>query len=128
MAAKKPETKPKAKAKAKRGRPPTTIDYETIEKLAMMQATLDEIASFIGFSREGLRKRRAWDEELVAALEKGQDKGKISLRRLQWEQAQQGDRAMLIWLGKQILGQRDKHEQQIDGQMTVNIIKPDRSK
>lgn len=126
MAAKKPETKPKAKAK--RGRPPTTIDYETIEKLAMMQATLDEIASFIGFSREGLRKRRAWDEELVAALEKGQDKGKISLRRLQWEQAQQGDRTMLIWLGKQILGQRDKHEQQIDGQMTVNIIKPDRGK
>ena len=124
MAAKKPETKPKAK----RGRPPTPIDYETVEKLAMMQATLDEIASFIGFSREGLRKRRAWDDELVAALEKGQDKGKISLRRLQWEQAQQGDRTMLIWLGKQILGQRDKHEQQIDGHMTVNIIKPDRSK
>ena len=123
MASKKPETKPKAK----RGRPPTPIDYETIEKLAMMQATLDEIASFIGFSREGLRKRREWDEELVAALEKGKDKGKISLRRLQWEQAQQGDRTMLIWLGKQILGQRDKHEQTVDSSLTVKIIKPNRN-
>ena len=43
--------------------------------------------------------------------------GKIRLRQLQWKAAESGNVSMLIWLGKQYLGQSDKQE-------TINEIKP----
>jgi hypothetical protein len=30
---------------------------------------------------------------------------------------------MLIWMGKQMLGQKDKHDVEINGNITVNINK-----
>jgi hypothetical protein len=41
-------------------------------------------------------------------LQRGEDEGKRSLKRLQWLQAEKGNVQMLIWLGKQWLGQKDK--------------------
>jgi len=38
------------------------------------------------------------------------DEGKSSLRRNQWKSAQDGNVTMQIWLGKQMLGQRDKSD------------------
>ena len=32
---------------------------------------------------------------------------KLALRKAQWEKAMAGDVRMLIWLGKQVLGQKD---------------------
>ena len=40
--------------------------------------------------------------------------GKVSLRRKQFELALKGDRTMLIWLGKQHLGQREPYKQTAD--------------
>ena len=36
--------------------------------------------------------------------------GRATLRRLQWQRANGGADTMLIWLGKQMLGQKDKVE------------------
>lgn len=36
--------------------------------------------------------------------------GKASLRRMQFKSAEDGNVTMQIWLGKQMLGQRDKSE------------------
>jgi hypothetical protein len=36
--------------------------------------------------------------------------GRATLRRLQWQRANGGSDTMLIWLGKQMLGQKDKVE------------------
>jgi hypothetical protein len=36
--------------------------------------------------------------------------GRTSLRRMQWDAARQGNPTMLVWLGKQYLGQSDKVE------------------
>ena len=36
---------------------------------------------------------------------------KTSLRRWQYEAAKRGNASLLIWLGKQYLGQKDRHEQ-----------------
>ena len=41
--------------------------------------------------------------------------GKTSLRRAQWLSAQKGNPTMLIWLGKQYLGQRDKSSHELSG-------------
>jgi hypothetical protein len=40
--------------------------------------------------------------------------GKASLRRKQFQVADGGNVGMLVWLGKQYLGQTDKVEQQVD--------------
>ena len=41
-------------------------------------------------------------------LERGKAIGRAKLRRLQWQSAIAGSDTMLIWLGKNGLGQRDK--------------------
>lgn len=47
------------------------------------------------------------------AFEKYSAQGRASLRRQQYILAKEGDRTMLIWLGKQYLGQTDKVEEKV---------------
>ena len=87
------------------GRPKIEIDYATVEKLANIQCTQDEIASFIGVSTRTLQR----DEKFMELFNKGRDNGKMSLRRIQWKHAEKSA-TMAIWLGKQYLGQKDNIE------------------
>ena len=87
------------------GRPKIEIDYATVEKLANIQCTQDEIASFIGVSTRTLQR----DEKFMELFNKGRENGKMSLRRIQWKHAEKSV-PMAIWLGKQYLGQRDNIE------------------
>jgi hypothetical protein len=80
------------------------IDAEQVEKLAGLGCTNVEIASFFGCDESLIRKSYS---EYIA---KGKEKGKIRLRQLQMRAAEKGNVAMLIWLGKQMLGQTDKQE------------------
>lgn len=86
----------------KTGRPLAVVDEKLLVDLAKIHCTHKEMASILGISTDTLRDR------FSHLIEKGQDGGKRSLRRLQWEQAEKGNIQMLIWLGKQMLGQRDK--------------------
>ena len=91
--------------KKKIGRPKKyDIDPEQVERLAGFGCTNVEIASFFGCDESHVRKN--YSEYLT----KGREKGKIRLRQLQWSAASSGNVSMLIWLGKQILGQTDKTE------------------
>ena len=80
------------------------LDTEKVEQLAGFGCTNTEIASFFGCDESLIRK--SYSEY----LSKGRDKGKIRLRQLQWRAAERGNVAMMIWLGKQVLGQSDKQE------------------
>ena len=84
------------------------IDTKEVEQLASFGCTNSEIASFFGCDESLIRK--SYSENLV----KGRDSGKIRLRQYQWAAAKKGNVAMLIWLGKQILGQADKHDVQMN--------------
>lgn len=84
-------------------RPKKEIDYEAIKKLASIQCTQEEIANFLEISVRTLQR----DEEFCRLYKNGIDNGKMSLRRYQFECAKKGNSAMLIWLGKQYLGQTD---------------------
>ena len=88
---------------AKMGRPPKVIDYELVERLSQIQCTQDEIASILDVSVRTLQR----DETFVIIYKKGMDSGRMSLRRYQWEAAKKGNTSMLIWLGKQYLGQSE---------------------
>lgn len=83
-------------------RPKKEIDYDVVEKLASIQCTQEEIANFLGLSVRTLQR----DEEFCRLYKKGQDNGKMSLRRYQFKLAEKNT-SMAIFLGKQYLGQRD---------------------
>ena len=87
------------------GRPKIQIDYNTVEKLANIQCTQEEIASFLNISVRTLQR----DEEFCRIYKKGQENGKMSLRRIQYKLAEKNT-SMAIFLGKQYLGQRDNVE------------------
>ena len=80
------------------------IDTSQVEQLASFGCTNKEMASFFGCSPDLLEK--SYSEYIT----KGRDSGKIRLRQYQWAAAKKGNVAMLIWLGKQVLGQTDKQE------------------
>ena len=80
------------------------LDTEKVEQLAGFGCTNTEIASFFGCGESLIRK--SYSEFLT----KGRDKGKIRLRQLQWRAAERGNVSMMIWLGKQVLGQTDRQE------------------
>ena len=83
-------------------RPKIKIDYSIVEKLANIQCTQEEIANFLDISVRTLQR----DDEFCRIYKKGQDNGRMSLRRYQYKLAEKNT-AMAIWLGKQYLGQRD---------------------
>lgn len=87
------------------GRPKKEIDYDMVEKLANIQCTQEEIAGFLNLSVRTLQR----DEEFCRIYKKGQENGKMSLRRIQYKLAEK-NASMAIFLGKQYLGQRDNVE------------------
>jgi hypothetical protein len=97
-------------------RPRKKIDASQVEGLAAIHCTTDEIGAVLGCSRDTLERRYA------ASIKDGRARGRASLRRKQWELAQSGNATMLIWLGKQLLGQTDKVMEQID--MTTRALPP----
>lgn len=85
-------------------RPKLKIDPEQVRKLAAIQCSLEEMASILGCSHDTLERRFA------SVIKDGRNNGKMSLKRKQYEVAMTGNVGMLIWLGKQYLGQSDKSE------------------
>jgi len=82
------------------------IDLGQLEELAHIQCTQEEAAAVLGISQPTLN-RRLKQKEYREAWEHGRARGRSSLRRRQWEK---NSDTMLIWLGKQYLGQRDRPE------------------
>ena len=79
-----------------------------VRKLASIQCTDEEIAAGIGCSQDTLARGRKREPDLDAAILEGRASGRMSLRRAQYRKAMDGNPAMLIWLGKQVLGQRER--------------------
>ena len=101
-------------------------DMEAVEKLCRLNCTDDEIASFFGVCRKTVERERKSNPEFNATIERGKSYGKLSLRRKQVELALEGNATMLIWLGKQYMGQSDKQDIDIGGEPVKLVInRPD---
>lgn len=100
------------------GRPKKVIDYEAVEKLAGIMATQEEIAAFLDISVRTLLR----DTEFCQIYKKGLDKGKMSLRRKQFNMSETNP-TMAIWLGKQYLDQHDKKELEHSGEILTKVQK-----
>jgi hypothetical protein len=96
------------------GRKPVEIDLADWEKLHAMQSTMEEIAGFFSVSTRTIETRLKQPQYAEAAM-RGRARGKISLRRRQMHSAEEGNVRMLIWLGKQMLGQKEVVANEITG-------------
>ena len=109
--------KKKPNGKNDTGRPSKPIDYETVEKLASIMCTQEEIASYLDLSIRKLQQ----DDEFMRVFKRGIDKGKMSVRRQQYKMVEAGNATMAIWLGKQYLGQRDKQDIEHSGGLDIKV-------
>ncbi|MBK7380590.1 MAG: hypothetical protein IPJ03_16665 [Ignavibacteriales bacterium] len=103
---------PKQTKQTKNGRPPKVegtnkyeFDEEKIGLLASKFWSTSEIAAFYDVDEGTIRKR------FPNLIVKGREKGKARLRDMQLAAARKGNVVMLIWLGKQYLGQIDPDKQ-----------------
>ena len=96
--------------KGQGGAPVIPIDEAVMRRAASIGCTADEIAALLGVARATFYNRLKDDPSLQVALDEARESGKATLRRLQWQRATAGSDTMCIWLGKQLLGQRDRQE------------------
>ncbi len=101
-----------------RGKPPLKIiDWDQVDSMCKIQCTGEEIASVLDIDYDTLATACKREKKMPFSDYIGQKKlgGKASLRRNQWKLAQDGNATMLIYLGKNMLGQADRLDQQITG-------------
>ena len=83
-------------------RPLLEIDEAIVEKLASLGCPNTEIADYCQCSVDTL------DRRFADILKKGRVNLRKSLRQVQLDSALKGNVVMMIWLGKQYLGQVEK--------------------
>lgn len=89
--------------------PHATFSHRAVQRMAQLGVPDADIARVVGVDLELMQT------EAAEALRLGRDIGRIELRMRQYAAAMQGDRTLLVWLGKQTLGQMDKVAQEVSG-------------
>jgi hypothetical protein len=90
------------------GRPKLIIDPNRVYELSSLGCTNKEIGHALGCSDDTLEHR------FLAELRRGRGDLKEKLRAAQVKLALAGNVTMLIWLGKQYLGQSDTQQTNVD--------------
>lgn len=105
------------------GRPRLEVDLDLASRLASIMCTGQEIADVLQVSYDTVerRVRETFEMSFADWLKRHQAVGKSSLRRMQWKTAENGNVTMQIWLGKQYLGQVEKQEISVNGDMSAEI-------
>lgn len=88
------------------------IDWDKVEKAAMAGANGQQIAAMLGVHYNTLvyKAKEQFNCDFSEYLQEKRAKGDNLLITAQYKQALDGNTPMLIWLGKQRLGQVDKKE------------------
>lgn len=90
---------------------PDQATLDQIASLARINATEAEIASALCVAPATFSAFKSQNPLVQQTLEANRGTGRISLRRAQWQAAvEEGSVPMMIWLGKNELGQSDKAE------------------
>ena len=90
-------------------RPKKKLNKKQFENLCAIQCTKDEICSVLDVSDKTLDKwvKENYNESFSVVFKQKRNFGTMSLRRKQMEQALNGNTAMQIFLGKNLLNQSD---------------------
>ena len=106
------------KPTVKRGRPPVEIDLDRLRKMGSLMSTQAEVAAHFDISTSSVEKYLRV-KKYREAFDAGKEDTKSRLRAVQIQTALSGNVTMMIWLGKQYLGQR---EPQVGAPVNVQIL------
>lgn len=97
-------------------RPKKELNFDTLDKLLEIHCTERECAHFFETSEDTIDRRVKEEYGIGFAEYKSQKEaiGKTHLRRKQFELAMKGNIALLIFLGKNMLNQKDKVEKEVE--------------
>ncbi len=103
------------------GRPVIKIDIEQLKNLVRIQCTAEECALVLSVDADTInaRLKDAGEKTFSEFYKRYAEQGVVSLRRAQWKSALDGNPTMLIWMGKQILGQTDKTAVDWSGNLNI---------
>lgn len=99
------------------GRPRAEIDWKVVENALQAHCTGVEIAGFLGIHPDTLYKyiELKYGMNISQLSAQFNSKGKTLLKMSQFDEAvRKRDRGMLIWLGKQLLEQKDNKDLKLD--------------
>ena len=106
-------------------RPKVDIDWKKVDKLLEADCEGTEIAAYLGIVPNTLYRRCEADHKISFSkyLQEKKAKGNSLLKVKQFDAAMSGDKTMMIWLGKQRLGQKEKQdiEHTIKDELPFNI-------
>ena len=107
----------------KAGRQKIEIDFKIVAAMCQVWSTEQEIADSLKCSVDTLYRRCKEQNgcNFAEYYKSNNSSGKISLRRAQYKHAVKGNASLLIWLGKQYLGQRDQADDDISKPTPVSI-------
>jgi len=102
----------RSKQKKLMARPQKQIDWDQVEKMCAIHCTGEEQAAVLGVDYDTLNAacKREQGVGFSDYFKQKASNGKMSLRRKQYTAAMDGNTTMLVWLGKNWLGQTDQVE------------------
>lgn len=117
--------------KSKMGRPAIDWDINKIRIFEVMIglpfADQTKVADAMGVSVASLRRwiLKKYDTTFERLIEQKRETLKMNIAAKQYEMAMKGNMTALIWLGKQWLGQKDKHETDVNLTASIKIDRQD---
>lgn len=99
------------------GRPVKEIDWGRFDALCSVACTLEEVASYFKLDENTIeaRIREKFDCTFSVVQKRLSANVRQSLRRAQIKSALEGNVTSQIWMGKQLLGQRDRFDTEVSG-------------
>jgi hypothetical protein len=103
------------KGENKRSRKQLVIDWKLVDELFAYGCNGVQIAARLGIHPQTLYDRTVEEKktEFSVYMQEKRSKGETCLRETQFKLAQRGNVQMLIWLGKERLGQKDKSPEEV---------------
>lgn len=110
----------------KTGKPRIDFDWKVLDSILQFGATLIDCSEMLKVSEDTIQKRIRELHDLKFSEYRNRKMSRMRVRLLQrqFDSAMSGNTALLIWLGKQHLGQSDKLDTSLDtSQIQINISK-----
>lgn len=102
------------------GRPKKELDWKVLDSILQFGANLIDCSDILNLSEDTIQKRirDQFDLTFTEYRHRKMSKMRMKLLQKQFDVAMKGSTALLIWLGKQYLGQSEKIEQTTE--MAIN--------
>lgn len=121
-------THSEGKREGKRGRPRIEINWKQVDMLCAIDCTGPEIAAVMGVHQDTMTDACKRDHGILFSEYIAEKRlvGNVSVRRWQWKLSEMLNPTMLIWQGKNRLGQSDKVETKAEVRAEIGpVIIPD---